>query len=677
MKLNGTREMAEKTAARDTSRRGSFRSGLLAVTLAAALGTIGLPAHAGVIGVPAGAPAKPSDKVASSKPRSSLQILKAQMNAAKGKLENLDKLKEFFEKDRPAREEIIRDAQQLIQTLPQNETAGDAAWRIAAIASLATSAGQLSSLRISDDYKLSDGAVGWDFGATGSPIQHGFTPVTPETLKLGGAEGNFESVNGATALTDGINAPAGFKTSLPNGMYRILIVADAAADNGDGQNPFGNGIKINGAPIGANDVAGTAPKTSRSLSGESGDKVAALDNTAVAKTAQGLGIEGWVIVRDGNLEIDFAGLPKNRLISAIVAEPIDLDKMELTPAIADALATAFSGLDPAAGPDSPRGGFSSRGGSAGTSQASGGASAGASGGSAGNGGAGRTAAPAPAARTAPAPTRRGPFINSFGNRRQQQVATAPAAPQDTPETVDAPLPLVQVPVQNNDTETPSDDFFERQILVKQGDGDDNSQGVAIDLGALLDNGSDTGTFLCDAAPCDTGDFTEISEEPDLSSAIDLLGDWLSDPANLEDWDDIAAVLENWAPGSEIALVYEFDITDDLWTDVEIRANAGDGILIWIDGVFIYGATGPGIFTDEAGYDYQADLPDLSNGSHVLQIIVSSNGGRTPAVTFEIRGNPANNTQTANATSVPEPGALVLFGLGLAGLVTIRRRKARA
>ena len=28
----------------------------------------------------------------------------------------------------------------------------------------------------------------------------------------------------------------------------------------------------------------------------------------------------------------------------------------------------------------------------------------------------------------------------------------------------------------------------------------------------------------------------------------LLGDWLSGDANLEHWDDIAAVLENWAPG---------------------------------------------------------------------------------------------------------------------------------
>ena len=105
----------------------------------------------------------------------------------------------------------------------------------------------------------------------------------------------------------------------------------------------------------------------------------------------------------------------------------------------------------------------------------------------------------------------------------------------------------------------TDDFFDREIII-----DNNSDGLAIDLEDLLDNGSDTGTFLCTEAPCEADIFTVISEEPDLAAAIAALGDWLDDPENLtEGWEDVAAVLETWTEGSEIAAIYEFDINVDL------------------------------------------------------------------------------------------------------------------
>ena len=272
-----------------------------------------------------------------------------------------------------------------------------------------------------------------------------------------------------------------------------------------------------------------------------------------------------------------------------------------------------------------------------------------------------------------APRQRASFINAFGNRRPQQIAAGAGPETPVVQTiVDAPLAVVQGP-----TGTP-DDFFDRQTLVKHIDGDeDNSQGVARDLGNLLDNGSGTGTFLCDEAPCDFDEFTEITDEPDLTAAAGLLEDWLSDTANLDSWDEITAVLESWAPGSEIAMVYEFDIAADLWTDVEFRGHTDGGILIWIDGVFVYGSSGPDSATDQAGYDYHADFPDLASGTHVLQIILESHGETPPTVNFELRGNAAGNTQTATTNAVPEPAAMALFGLGLAGLIVIRRRKARA
>ena len=116
---------------------------------------------------------------------------------------------------------------------------------------------------------------------------------------------------------------------------------------------------------------------------------------------------------------------------------------------------------------------------------------------------------------------------------------------------------------------------------------------------------------------------------------------------------------------------------DLWTDVELRANIDDGLLVWIDGEFVFGGTGPGEFNDEGGFDYRIELPDLEGGEHVIQIIIESRGPDAPEATFELRGTPRFQYQPDRRCICPPSRRQPLCsGWGLIGLVALRRRKSR-
>jgi hypothetical protein len=591
---------------------------------------------------------------------SGLTVLKAQANALRDGLENLQNLKTFFVQRRAGGDAVVGDAETLIRSLPDGDKSADAAWRIAAVASLEMRSGTLSSLRISDDYQLVNGAVGWDFGAENSAVQRGFIPVVPGMVASGDRHPGA-AVTGSNDLTDGIASPAAFGASLPNGVYRILIVGNA--ERGDDRNLFGDGVTVNGDPVGGGVLGGTARFEERDLGGRENDQVASNSGSILRSVAIGTGIESWVVVRDGRLDIDFGTLPDGRAIAAVIAEPVDLNHMELEPAVAEALATVISGLEPAAGPDTPR-----RGGLPGVGRSGGGP---ASSGPASAPQASKAAPPKPRTAAA-APTSRQPFVQSFAESRNRRGAATSTAGTGTGGTSE-PVPQALIETAAN---TPEDDFFDRRLLLSLGsDGNSDSEGRAIDLGSLLDDASPLGSFLCTEAPCSFDVFAAIAAEPDLAAAAALLGDWLSDPANATgEWNDVLSVLRNWTPGSEIALVYDFDIAVDLWTDVEFRTAAQGGLMIWIDGVFVYGATGPGSLDDAAGFTHHIEMPDLAGGSHVIQIIASSNGTDQPGLSFELRGTPVTGTNQTASASVPEPGALALFGLGLGGLALIRKRK---
>lgn len=574
-----------------------------------------------------------------STPLRGLDALKAQMNAMESGLENLRRLRTFFDTANFNETAILKRAERLIKTLPQDENAGDAAWRIAAVASLTLSSGTLADVDVDDAYRLTPGAMGWDLGPEGARVHTGFVPVSPANLKNADAA---QATSGITALSDGIVALNKFEASLPNGLYRIVIVRDGADNEDPSDSPFGGAISVNGAPL-VSQIGND--RDSVKMTGND-RKVATTGKSGSRPTALGLAIEGWAIVENGQLNVGFDGLPKGRAITAIIAEPFELDKLEISPAVMDTLAESLGDVATAAGPkaNSARQGprFGRVFGRAAASSSS--AAAG--------------TRPKSGTKTGSAPRRASTAPNRFASTRARVTPDSVSEQTSVVDTVKTLASTSDVPA-----------FEERQLLVKRSIGDSpDTPGLAVDLGSLLDDASLNGVFICLTDPCEPS--PALAPEPDLAAAAALLGDWLADPENLApDWIDLETVLAGRSAGSEVAMVYEFEIGTDSWTNVELRASAGSGLFVWLDGTYIFGASEAGAFVDDLNFEYILELPDLSGGTHFLQVLSESHIA-DQGFAFELRGTPVSAT-----TSVSEPGTLALFGFTLLGLGALRRRAA--
>lgn len=632
------------------------------LAIAVLMGASFLVSASPALSLPSSAPGPQSETQPENpvKPLNGLEALKAQMNAMQGGLDNLKRLREFFDSANFNETAILERAQRLITTLPQEETADDAAWRIAAVASLTLSSGVIADLDIDDGYALDDGALGWDLGPEGSATHAGFTPVTPNMLD---STGTARPVSGTTALSDGIASVADFEASLPNGLYRVVIIRDGAQDADIEENPFGGEIRVNGTPL----IGQTGGDRDQLVLSSSNAQVASASAPAPAEAARGLAIEGWAIVQDGRLNIGFEDLPAGRAITAIIAEPFDLEQLELAPSVMETLAESLGDIGTAAGPETklkpqgPRFGrvfgrsLPSRTGQPAAAQ---------------NG--------APKSSTASKSSRKGSSggAESFGSTRARLAAASTAADTGT-ATSEEPAAETdnEASAAPATTDTDTVPFEKREILVKRSAGDEaDTAGVAIDLEALLDEAAESGVFTCAAVPCE--DIADFSIEPDLSGASELLDDWLSNPAGaIDSWFDLDDVLAGRAGGSEVAIVYEFDIDAESWTDVELRASAGSGLFVWLDGEFIFGASEGGDFSDTLDFEYILDLPDLPGGRHYLQVVSESHIDN-PDFALELRGTPVTTTtRVTSTTSVSEPGTLALFGTALLAFAGFRRLRS--
>lgn len=200
------------------------------------------------------------------------------------------------------------------------------------------------------------------------------------------------------------------------------------------------------------------------------------------------------------------------------------------------------------------------------------------------------------------------------------------------------------------------------VLVQTGDPGFYNNAIGTVLNGT--NGGETGPF-----PVSNDSALTFPTAPDLSAANSALGNWLTNPLNLNsNWQSLAAIPNSWTPGSEVAVMYQFNTLSA--TNVVASFGVDNGIYVWLDGQYLFGARGPGSFVPG---EYQVPVGNLAAGTHFLQLLLEDHGSingyavEITADTFVPGPGPT--------PGIPEPSTYALLLLG-ATTVGIRRWHTR-
>ncbi len=152
-----------------------------------------------------------------------------------------------------------------------------------------------------------------------------------------------------------------------------------------------------------------------------------------------------------------------------------------------------------------------------------------------------------------------------------------------------------------------------------------------DLGILLD-GTDMDRFPL--ANTYGGNFT-FTTAPDLSSVDDILGNWLTSPVPElnEYWSVLQPIPTAWPINTENAIVYAIDAGGGA-SDLLATFYVDNGIHIWVNGAFQYGARDPW-----GAWYYDIPLGDLAPGLNHIQVLREDSGGIAQWA-MSITGSPA-------------------------------------
>jgi hypothetical protein len=155
------------------------------------------------------------------------------------------------------------------------------------------------------------------------------------------------------------------------------------------------------------------------------------------------------------------------------------------------------------------------------------------------------------------------------------------------------------------------------------------------LGTSLD--ATQAQFPCANVLC--GDPTiNPAAEPDLSAASAALGNWLSNPPALNaNWSSPQTIPASWDLNTETAIVYQVDAGRCGARDVTGSFGVDNGIFVWVNGVYAFGALAPGGAT--AG-EYMVPLGHLSRGANFVQVLREDHGGSN-GYTVQITGKAAS------------------------------------
>ena len=138
------------------------------------------------------------------------------------------------------------------------------------------------------------------------------------------------------------------------------------------------------------------------------------------------------------------------------------------------------------------------------------------------------------------------------------------------------------------------------------------------IGTILNstNGGESGPF-----PVSNDSNLDFPTEPDLSAASTILGNWLTNPLNLNaNWSFETSIPNSWTVEEEVAVIYQFDTLEA--TNVVASFGVDNGIFVWLDGDYIGGARRSG---GVSLGEHIFDVGDLDAGTHFLQILLEDHG----------------------------------------------------